>query len=98
MHHICHDWSNENAQKILSNTAKAMSKESRLLLHEFVVPDHNASLRGALFDTVMLLLFCGLERTYDQWDELLTSAGLQIEQVWHPKGNGEAVVEARLKS
>ena len=97
MHHICHDWSEERAHSILANTAKSMSRESRLLLHELVLPDRNTPLRGALFDACMLMLVCGIERTHAQWESLLISAGLRIEKIWYPKGSGEAVIETRLQ-
>ena len=97
MHHICHDWSDGHAQSILKNIAGSMTKGSRLLLHEFVVPDVCTPQRGALFDIVMLLLFCGMERTYAQWSNLLVSADLEIVNLWPSTGNGEAVIEAISK-
>lgn len=98
MHHIIHDWSNEHAKTILDNVAQAMNSDSRLLLHDFVLPDQDSPLRASLFDATMMLLLSGMERTHDQWESLLGGSGLCIEKVWYPRSNSEAVIEARLKA
>ncbi|KUJ10333.1 S-adenosyl-L-methionine-dependent methyltransferase [Mollisia scopiformis] len=96
---ICHDWSDENCQKFLGNTVKAMKKGySRLLINDQVLPNTGAELHPTMLDFTMMAYFNAMERTERQWRTLLDSVGLEIVKIWSFDGGGsEAVIEAMLK-
>ena len=96
---ICHDWSDEHCQTILSNTAKAMEKGySRILIDEFVLPNTSASLRGSAMDFMMMMYTSGIERTMQQWEKLLQASGLEIIKVWGVDSGHEQVIECQLRA
>jgi hypothetical protein len=79
---IVHDWSDEDAVRILSRCRASMAPGSRLLLVEMVIPRDGSPYFGTLFDLEMLLLFGGgRERTEDELRELCLRAGLRVERV-----------------
>ena len=90
-----HNWSDEEAKKILRNIATAMKTDySRLYLNENILPDTGCSLFSAEMDIVMLALHGSGERTRRQWTLLLDSAGLRIKKIWPGPGNTEGIIEA----
>lgn len=100
MRHICHDWPDANARKILSNVAQVMERNfSRLLIYDLILPETMVGFDEAGFDIIMMTLFNGKERTMRQWKALLSSVNppLQVAQVWHENGeDGEPIIEAEL--
>ena len=96
---ILHNWADEEAKKILVNTACAMLKElSRLFINEIVLPDIGCPVFPAVMDLHMMSVHTGVERTESQWRELLDSAGLTVRKVWPAPGAGEAIIEAVLQN
>ncbi|KAK2022880.1 O-methyltransferase [Colletotrichum zoysiae] len=98
LHHIIHDWPNEQARKILEMQKAAMKPGySRLLLHDYVLrddgPDHP---HAAVSDMLMMTFCCAYERTEREWESLLASAGLGIVKIWRVPFTGECVIEAEL--
>ncbi|KAJ5656088.1 hypothetical protein N7507_008038 [Penicillium longicatenatum] len=95
---VLHDWDDISAQKILSNTAKAMQSYSRLLINEIVLSDTNESLVRCDMDMLMLYLCNGMERTKTQWAGLLAKAEppLELVDVWSVPEDQQSVIEARL--
>ena len=95
---ICHDWSDEHSQTILTNTAKSMEKGySRILIDDYVLPNTGASLRGSSMDFLMMMYASGMERTRHQWETLLAASGLEIIKVWGEDSGYEQVIECQLK-
>lgn len=72
---------------------------SRLLIDDMVLADVGERLTGAEMDLLMMLLPSGLERSLGQWERLLASVEppLEIEKVWSPSEEYQAVIECRLK-
>lgn len=96
---ICHDWSDEQCERLLTNTAKAMEPGySRILIDEYVLPDTNAPVRGSSMDFLMMMFCSGMERTKHQWADLLDRCGLEIVKVWGARSDYEQVIEAQLKT
>lgn len=96
---ICHDWSDHDCEKFLTQTAKSMDKDySRMLIDEYVLPDTRSPFRGSAMDLLMMLFLGGIERTRHQWETLLDRCGLEIVKVWGGRDDYERVIEARLKS
>jgi len=73
-----------------------MTKDSRLLIAEIVLPTSRVDVEGAWMDLTMMT-FTGRERTEDQWVGLLTAAGLRLEKTYGLSGTHYGVVEAYLK-
>jgi hypothetical protein len=73
-----------------------MTKNSRLLIAEIVLPTTEVDVEGAWMDLTMMT-FTGRERTEEQWVELLTAAGLKLEKTYDLAGTHYGVVEAYLK-
>jgi SAM-dependent methyltransferase len=91
--HVVHDWDDDRALTILRNCRDAMSPEGRLLLVEMVVPAGGEPHPAKMLDVVMLILTGGMERTEQQYTELLDSAGFRVARVI-PTQSAVSVIEA----
>lgn len=80
---VLHDWDDEQCTAILRKCAEAMPPHARLLIVERLMPDHfkdSAHDRGvARGDLNMLVAQEGKERTLEQYQTLLVSAGLRLK-------------------
>lgn len=52
-----------------------------MLIDEMVLPERNAPWRATQLDMVMSIGFAAMERSQEQWIELLDEAGLKILKV-----------------
>ena len=77
---ILHNWSEEPAKKILREIKSAMAPHSVLLINDMILPDVGASPFTAAMDLVMLGACGSLERTEQQWKDLLGEVGLKIDE------------------
>jgi hypothetical protein len=86
---ILHDWPDEECRAILRTVRAASAPTSRLLVIERVLGGPNEDLDGKLMDLHMLVMPGGLERTHDEWRELLASGGWRLAGIrqlvggWH---------------
>ena len=98
MKSIIHDWSEVKAIQILSEIAKAMSKDSRLLLTDMVFADTGESALRAGMDMLMFCHHGGMERTLTQWKTLLhtTSPRLELIKVWSAAPDQQQLMEVVL--
>lgn len=72
---------------------------SKLLLHEMIIPEKNASTFHAMLDMTMMAFNAGMERTEIQWKELLEKAGFEVVKFWAPlQEDADGIVEAVLKA
>ena len=78
---IIHDWDDEQSVRILSNCARALRKNGRVVLVECVLPEDGSSNQAVLSDLNMLVLLPGRERTAIQYGRLLAAAGLQLDRI-----------------
>lgn len=78
---ILHNWSDDEAVRILSSITLALSAGSQVLIDEVVLPEKGAHVWPAGLDLQMLTLFGTGERTAPQWDALLDRAGLRAVKV-----------------
>ncbi|KAL4927968.1 sterigmatocystin 8-O-methyltransferase precursor [Aspergillus undulatus] len=93
MHWILHDWADEQARDILANIAAAMEPGySRLIINEHIIPDRGCSYEAACLSVMMMIQVGGLERTEQQWRELLNSVGLTDLSFHQPQGSGEGII------
>jgi len=82
---VLHDWPNKESKLILENIRKVMSKDSILFLNENSIPDRNVPLFSCQGDLTMMACFSALDRTEQQFADLLDSAGFRLVKVWRPK-------------
>jgi hypothetical protein len=84
--HVVHNWNDTRAGQILQACRRAMSKGSKLLILDRVLPDRistEAKVQGnVLLDlTMMVRTAGGRERTADEFQSLLVSNGLRLKRV-----------------
>ncbi len=92
---VIHDWDDGLARRILSNCRDAMSKDSKLILIEFVLPNGRVTHPGKLLDLNMLVLTNGgRERTEAGFRELFASAGLELTNIL-PTRSPISIIEGR---
>ncbi len=78
---VLHDWSDEDAARILSAVRRAAAPGARLIVVEVLVPDTPGPDHSKLLDIIMLAVTGGRERTRDQYEKLLADAGFELERV-----------------
>jgi hypothetical protein len=93
--HIIHDWSEDQCLTILRNFTRVMNPNSKLLIVEMVLPPGNTPHPGKMLDMMMLVGPGGLERTADEYGELLAKAGMRLTRVV-PTTTPVSVVEAKI--
>jgi len=88
MKYILHDFDDHQCQKILQNIYQVMRKntfsmiDKRLLVIENILPEDATPYRGKWTDLEMLALTPGgKERTQNEWHELFTRGGFEIEEI-----------------
>ncbi|KAF1952680.1 S-adenosyl-L-methionine-dependent methyltransferase [Byssothecium circinans] len=79
---ILHDWDDAKILKVLIN--------------EFAIPNRGASAFAMRSDFMVMALAGAVERTEKQWNALLNSAGLKIDQIWTAEPESESIIEASL--
>lgn len=91
---MIHNWSDEDALRILRNIRSVMADDGRVLLVEMVVPDDDLPHISKDLDMRMLALFGeGMERSTSEYGELLSRAGFRLTRQVELPG-GAAIVEA----
>lgn len=75
---VLHDWSDEEAERILRRCAEAAGEGGRVLVVENLVTDGRRADVAAAMDLRLLVLFGGRERTPRQLDDLVTRTGLRV--------------------
>jgi hypothetical protein len=93
MKHIIHDWDDERATRILRNINRAMTKGSKVLIVEVVVPEDNELHFSKLLDLEMLVSPGGVERTATEYGELLSAASLRLTRIIQTK-SPYSIIEA----
>lgn len=58
-----------------------MTRESRVVINEFLVPEVGADAEACWVDLVMLT-FAGTERTARQFEAILDAAGLKLTEIY----------------
>ncbi|HKS27411.1 MAG TPA: methyltransferase [Pyrinomonadaceae bacterium] len=81
MKHIIHDWNDEDSARILRNINSVLRPDGRVLIVETIVPEGNEPHYSKLLDLEMLTSPGGVERTAEEYRELLASAGLRLNRI-----------------
>ncbi|HTO26252.1 MAG TPA: methyltransferase [Gaiellaceae bacterium] len=74
---ILHNWSDEDAARILTTIRTAAPKDARLLVIDGVLPSGNERNPMKWLDLLMLALFTGRERDEAQWRALFAETGFE---------------------
>ncbi|HEX8399012.1 MAG TPA: methyltransferase [Pyrinomonadaceae bacterium] len=93
MKHIIHDWDDARAVKILSNIREAMKPDGKVLIIEHVVMLGNTPDMSKMMDLEMLVSPGGVERTAEEYAEILAAAGLRLNRIIQTK-SPLSIVEA----
>lgn len=93
---VLHDWSDDDARRILAAVRAAMGPRSRLLVVEAILPDRAADQPAVIqMDLYMLVLLGARERTESQFRHLLAGAGFEVHRVVPTRSvAGISVIEA----
>jgi hypothetical protein len=78
---IIHDWDDVQSIRILSNCARALERNGRVILIERLLPEDGRPGYASLTDLNMLVLLPGRERTAKQYAKLFEAAGLRLDRV-----------------
>ncbi|HVQ36042.1 MAG TPA: methyltransferase [Pyrinomonadaceae bacterium] len=91
--HIIHDWDDERAIQILQNIRNMMGPDGRVLLVEVVIPEGNDPHFGKMLDLERLVSPGGVERTEEEYQQLLSDSGLQLTRII-PTMSAYSIIEA----
>ncbi|HKV05859.1 MAG TPA: methyltransferase [Candidatus Acidoferrales bacterium] len=94
MRWIIHDWPDAESIAIMTVIRKAMKPAGRLILIEEIVPETPELTWAKWLDLQMLVGPGGQERTESEYRELLSKAGLQLDQIV-PTPAGSSLLIAR---
>jgi hypothetical protein len=81
MRAVLHDWTDDDAVRILQVVRKAMHADARLLVIERVIAPPNAGAAGKFSDLNLLVAPGGRERTAEEFASLFEQAGFQLTGV-----------------
>jgi hypothetical protein len=87
------DWDDDRAITILGNCRRAMTRNSRVLLVDMVVPDNGVNCFSKLLDLNMLVMNGGRERTETEFRTLLDASGYKLTKIV-PTMAPQSVIEA----
>jgi O-methyltransferase domain/Dimerisation domain len=93
MKSILHDWGDEDSRRILRTIRTRATPNARLLVVERVLGGPNEDLQGKLSDIHMLVMPGGLERTLEEWRDLLATGGWELRRT-RPLVAGWQMIEA----
>lgn len=95
LRHIIHDWPDEASLRIFRNIRRVIPSTGRLLIVEMVVPEGNDPSHAKDFDILMMLLPPdGLERTGNEYRDLLKNGGFEVSRIVST-ASPVSVIEAR---
>ena len=81
MKSILHDWSDEDAVKILSVCRQVMKENARLLVADLVLNADNKVQFARMMDNAMQVLFGGKERTKEEFMAIFEKAGFKLHRI-----------------
>lgn len=91
--HIIHDWDDEKCRTILGNIRREMADDATVLIIDAVIPGPNEPHFAKFLDLEMLMLPGGMERTGEEFEKLLESAGFRMTRII-PTHSPVSIIEA----
>ena len=94
---ILHDWSDEDAVRILTSVRTAMGPNARVAVMDAVLKPGNEADPNKYLDVGIMTLLQGRERTAEEFEQLFTAAGLQLLRILPtPPPSTMSIVEGAL--
>ena len=90
---ILHDWDDEESVTILANIRRAIARNGRLAVIDFLLPDGNEPHPGFALDILMLISTTGRERRLAEFESIFDAAGFRIDRLTE-NPRGQSVIEA----
>jgi len=90
---VIHDWADKESLAIFKAIRSAAKPGAALLVVEQLVPADPGPHWSKMLDIHMLALVGGLQRTREEYDALLSSAGFELVRV-HPTRSDVSILEA----
>jgi demethylsterigmatocystin 6-O-methyltransferase len=82
LRHIMHDWPDADCVRILQNIIPAMGPESMILIDDVALPETNVPWQVSAMVLMMMASLGGIERTKEDWEGLLSRAGLRVNHIY----------------
>lgn len=82
MRNIMHDYPDEKCAVILQHIHSAMAKDSLVLIDDMVLPNQGAHWLAATLDLMVMSSLGAMERSEQQWRDLLEAAGFRIKHIF----------------
>lgn len=96
-HAVPHNWPDADYIRIFNNINPAMKKGyTKLLIYEVVLPAQGATSLMTTLDLQLMNCTSGLERTEQNWKDLLAQVGFKIVSISRHARAVESVIEAEL--
>lgn len=93
LRHIIHDWDDQRSRTILERVRARIPSHGRLLILESVIPPGNDPFPAKFLDLTMLVIPGGKERSREEFEALLESAGFRMTRIV-PTDADISVIEA----
>ncbi len=93
---VLHDWEDDACSLILENIVKVMTKDSRLLIVEYIVEPGPEFSVAKLLDLEVLVMGGGRERTLEEYKTLFSSNKIEIAKVL-PADGGITILECKVR-
>ncbi|NNB88033.1 SAM-dependent methyltransferase [Corallococcus exiguus] len=90
--HILHDWEDDACSTLLRRLHEAAPAAARLFVVEMVIPDNRTPDITHLMDLNMLVVANGRERTYNEFQALLSATGWKVQRLI-PTQSGTSILE-----
>ena len=65
---------------------------SKIIINEMVIPDMGAGLHQSQVDFTMMSCLSAMERTENDWHNLLATVGLKIDRIWTLNDRTESIL------
>lgn len=82
LRNVIHNWNDAGSETILTQVRQAMAEDSVVMIDDVVMPRAGATWKQASMDIAMMTMLAAMERTEDQFRQLLLRAGLKLRDVW----------------
>ncbi|NPC72211.1 methyltransferase [Corallococcus exiguus] len=91
--HILHDWEDDACTTLLRRLHESAPAGARLFVVEMVIPDNRTPDITHLMDLNMLVVANGRERTYNEFQALLSATGWKVQRLI-PIQSGTSILDA----
>jgi demethylsterigmatocystin 6-O-methyltransferase len=95
LRNVIHNWNDDNCKVILQQIRDAMADDSVIMIDDVVMPQTGATWKQASMDIAMMTMLAAMERTEEQFSQVLADSGLRLRDIWtYDKEYGDSLVVA----